>query len=215
MRGGGLLPAYGLILAIVNAAPAGAAPPARLVVLGDSLSAGYQLDADDAFPARLGQALAAAGYRVEVVNAGVSGDTSADGRARLDWAMGDPPPAYAIVELGANDMLRGLDPALTERNLDAILRDLAARRVKVLLAGMQASRNLGADYDDRFDAIYPALAASDHVALYPFFLDGIALDPRYTLEDRMHPNPRGVAIMVRNILPAVEALIGPAPGSAS
>ena len=143
----------------------------RLVVLGDSLAAGYGLPAEEAFPARLQSALAAAGHAVEVINAGVSGDTTAGGLARLDWALGNPAPGFAIVELGANDALRGLDPARAYDNLDRIIARLQRRGVKVLLAGMKAPRNLGRDYANAFDAIYPRLAEKHRVPLYDFFLD--------------------------------------------
>ena len=198
-----------VIVLAVSLAASRAAAPAILLVLGDSLVAGYGLAAADAFPQRLEAALAAHGYSVRVVNGGVSGDTSADGRARLEWALADR-PQFAIVELGANDALRGLDPALTYANLDAILDTLGKRGVRVLLAGMKAPRNLGGEYARAFDSVYPRLSEKYKVALYPFFLDGVALHPDLLQQDGLHPNPKGVAVIVRHILPAVETLLGPA-----
>lgn len=177
-----------------------------LVLLGDSLTAGYGLPAEEAFPAQLERALAARGLDVEIRNAGVSGDTSAGGLARLDWAVG-PDADAVVVELGANDALRGVDPAETERNLDAILRRLTERGLKVLLAGMYAPPNLGAEYAHRFNAIYPRLAEKYDVPLYPFFLDGVALDPALNQADRIHPNAAGVEIIAEQIAPAVAALL--------
>jgi acyl-CoA thioesterase-1 len=194
--------------------PTAAEPPPRLLALGDSLTAGYNLPAEDAFPMKLQARLARAGYRVQVTNAGVSGDTSAGGKARLDWILADGPPAYAIVELGANDALRGLDPKLTEANLDAILTRLQARGAKILLAGMMAPRNMGSDYAASFDAIYPRLQAAHRVALYPFFLNGVALHSDLTQADGLHPTARGVEVIVENILPSVEALLGSLPKEA-
>ncbi|HSE78460.1 MAG TPA: arylesterase [Alphaproteobacteria bacterium] len=179
----------------------------RLVVLGDSLAAGYGLPSEEAFPARLQSALAAAGHTVEVINAGVSGDTTAGGLARLDWALGNPAPGFAIVELGANDALRGLDPARAYENLDRIIARLKQRSVKVLLAGMKAPRNLGRDYANAFDAIYPRLAEKHRVALYDFFLDGVAAIPALNQRDGIHPNARGVEIIVERILPHVTRLL--------
>lgn len=151
--------------------PVAAAEPVKILALGDSLTAGYGLPEADAFTTRLQQALKDKGYDVQVINAGVSGDTTAGGRARLDWALGDQPDV-AVVELGANDGLRGLDPASTRENLDAILTVMKERGVPTLLAGMYAPRNLGREYGDRFNAIYPELAAKHDVPLYPFFLEG-------------------------------------------
>jgi acyl-CoA thioesterase-1 len=188
-----------------------AATPIRLLALGDSLTAGFNLPVSDGFVARLQAALLAKGYVVTVLDAGVSGDTSAGGRARLGWALADQPD-YAIVELGANDALRGIDPAETYANLDAILTTLADRKVKVLLAGMYAPRNMGADYVRAFDAIYPRLQARHNLPLYPFFLDGVVLHPDLTLADGLHPNAKGVQRIVDGILPSVQALLGPPPG---
>lgn len=193
--------------------PVAAAEPVKILALGDSLTAGYGLPEADAFTTRLQQALKDKGYDVQVINAGVSGDTTAGGRARLDWALGDQPDV-AVVELGANDGLRGLDPASTRENLDAILTVMKERGVPTLLAGMYAPRNLGREYGDRFNAIYPELAAKHDVPLYPFFLEGVALDPKLNQEDGMHPNAKGVAIVVNGILPHLTALIDGLPGAA-
>ena len=178
----------------------------RIVALGDSLSAGYLLAAKDAFPAVLERALRAKGRKVEVNNAGVSGDTASGGLERLDWAVGDGAD-LVIVELGANDMLRGTDPAITKAALAKIITGLQARKAKVLLAGMVAAPGMGRDYETRFNAIYPQLAQEFSVPLYPFFLEGVAGDRTLLLSDGMHPNPQGVETIVRNILPAVEALL--------
>ncbi len=180
--------------------------PVKIVVLGDSLSAGYGLPGQAALPARLAEALKAKGVAATVANAGVSGDTASGGRDRLDWSVPDGTDAV-IVELGANDALRGLDPALTKAALDAILQKLQQRRIAVLLAGMKAPRNMGPDYASRFDAIYPALAAAHPVVFYPFFLEGIAADAKLNLADGMHPNAAGVDVIVARILPQVEELI--------
>jgi acyl-CoA thioesterase-1 len=191
--------------------PAGAASmaPVQLVVLGDSLSAGYGLKAAAAFPAELQKALADDGRTVTVVNAGVSGDTANDGLTRLDWSVG-PDASAVILELGANDALRGIDPAITRAALDAILARLKARHLPVLLAGMLAPPNMGESYAAAFDRIFPDLAKSRGVPLYPFFLDGVATDPKLEQGDGMHPNSAGVAVIVHRILPTVEALIAPA-----
>jgi acyl-CoA thioesterase-1 len=199
-----------LLLAAAGATAAAQTPgkgPLRIVVLGDSLVAGFQLKASDAFPAQLERALKTRGHQVEVINAGVSGDTTAAGLERLRWAVPDKADAV-IVELGANDALLGLDPAKAKANLDSIITAVKAGGAEVLLAGMMAPGNMGADYARAFDAIYPALAKKHGVPLYPFFLDGVALDAQLNLSDGMHPNPRGVAEIVRRILPMVEELIG-------
>jgi acyl-CoA thioesterase-1 len=177
------------------------------VVLGDSLVAGYQLDAADAFPERLEAALLARGHAVEVVNAGVSGDTATAGLARVDWSV-DPDADAVIVELGANDMLRGLDPAITRDALDRLLTRLGERRLPVLVAGMRAAPNLGTEYERDFNAIYPELAAAHGALLYPFLLDGVvAVDPKLLLADGLHPSPAGVTVMVERILPLAEELV--------
>ena len=180
--------------------------PVNIVVLGDSLSAGFGLTVEDAFPAKLAAALKAKGAAVKITNAGVSGDTASGGLGRLDWSVPDGTDAV-IVELGANDALRGLDPVLTKAALDTILNKLTARHIPVLLAGMQAPPNMGADYARTFDAIYPALASTYPVVFYPFFLDGVAADPKLNQSDGLHPNVAGVDAIVVRILPAVEELI--------
>jgi acyl-CoA thioesterase-1 len=186
--------------------PDARAEPPRLLVLGDSLVAGYGLPPGQSFPDRLQLDLAARGAEVSVINAGVSGDTTAGGLARLDWSLADNPDAVIII-LGGNDMLRGLPPAGTKANLEAIIGRLRGKGVEVLLAGMMAPRNMGADYVAAFDAIYPALAASHDIEFYPFFLDGVALDPTLNLDDGLHPNRRGIAEISRRILPVVERLL--------
>ncbi|WP_200909777.1 arylesterase [Azospirillum thiophilum] len=187
-----------------------AAAPVKLLALGDSLTAGYGLAEPQGFTRQLEKALSGKGYSVTVINAGVSGDTTAGGRARLDWALADKPDA-AIVELGANDMLRGLDPDQARANLDAILKTLTERKIPTLLAGMFASPSLGKPYTDRFNAIYPDLAKSYDLPLYPFFLDGVALDRTLIQQDGLHPNAQGVAVIVERILPSVTALLDGLP----
>jgi acyl-CoA thioesterase-1 len=195
-------------LAAALTAPAAATTRPRLLVLGDSLTAGYGLPAAQAFPARLQVALDADGARVEVINGGVSGDTSAGGLARLDWLLGDgPKPGYAIVALGANDALRGLSPERMEENLDRIVERFQQAGARVLLAGMRAPPNLGREYAERFAAVFARIAERRRVALYPFFLDGVAGDPGLNLPDGIHPNPAGVDAMVARILPAVRRLV--------
>ena len=197
----------GLFMAFALAIlPVQAAGPVQMVVLGDSLSAGYLLAQDAAFPAVLEKALRAEGLQVEVANAGVSGDTSRGGLERLDWAVPEGTQAV-LVELGANDMLRGIDPARTQESLDTIITRLKARGIKVMLAGMLASPSLGKDYGERFNAIYPALAKKHEIPLYPFFLAGVAGDPALNLDDGMHPNRRGVETIVRSILPAIKSFL--------
>jgi acyl-CoA thioesterase I len=198
--------AFLAILTLAFAAPA-SARTLKLVALGDSLTAGYGVPAGEAFPDQLEAALKAKGFDVAVVNAGVSGDTADDGLARYDWAV--PPDADAlIVELGANDMLRGLAPERTKTTLATILDRAKAAHLPTLLAGMRAAPNLGAEYDRAFDAIYPALAQQDGAILYPFFLDGVAGDPKLNQPDGLHPTAKGVAVIVRRILPSVEELLG-------
>ncbi|WP_305043597.1 arylesterase [Geoalkalibacter sp.] len=175
----------------------------RLTVLGDSLAAGYGLAPDEAFPARLEEALRQAGCPVRVINAGVSGDTTAGGLARLEWALADA-PHIVLVELGGNDALRGLAPEHTQANLDAILGRLKERGVQPILAGMLAPRNLGRDYYSAFDGIYPHLAEKHGVPLYPFFLEGVAGVPELNLPDGIHPNAQGIDEIVRRILPLVK-----------
>jgi acyl-CoA thioesterase-1 len=178
----------------------------KILALGSSLTQGYGLPPGTEFTVQLQKALKQAGVNAVVTNAGVSGDTSAGGLARLDWSLADHPDAV-ILELGSNDMLRGIPPAETEKNLRAILDKLRAAHVKVLLTGMHAQRNLGADYVKQFDTIYPRLAKDYNVLFYPFFLDGVALNPKLNQADGMHPNPTGVKIIVTRILPMVRQLV--------
>lgn len=198
-----------LLLSI--AATASASPQRPLVLaFGDSLTAGYQLDPGLGFAPQLQAALRRHGIAARVADGGVSGDTSAAGRARLAWTLDGlgEKPDLVIVELGANDMLRSLDPAETERNLDAILAELSRRGIPVLLAGMRAARNADPAYIRRFEAIFPALAARHGAAYYPFFLDGVAAVPGMTLADGMHPNFRGVKVMVTRMIAPVKAALG-------
>lgn len=198
-----------LLLAVAGRA-AGAAEPVHVLAFGDSLTAGYGLAEADAFPVRLQAALAARGIAARVQNAGVSGDTTATGRARLDWALAAAPggrPDLVILELGANDGLQGLDPARTRANLAAMLESLAARDIPVLLAGMRAPPNLGRAYGAAFDGLYADLARRYGVPLYPFFLDGVAAEARLNQDDGIHPNAAGVGEIVRRILPHVIAAL--------
>ncbi len=173
--------------------------------------AGYGLDVGQSFPEKLEKALREKGHDVVIANAGVSGDTTSGGLARLDWSIPDG-TQMVILELGANDMLRGVDPKLTRQNLEAMIERLKARDIDVLLAGMLAAPNLGSDYQAAFDAIYPDLAAAHGLALYPFFLDGVAGQPAYQLPDGLHPNAAGIDRMVARALPAVEEAIADATG---
>jgi acyl-CoA thioesterase-1 len=200
--------ALALAAALVLGGPA-AAKPLKLVAFGDSLTAGYGLPPGQAFPDVLARALKAKGWDVEVVNAGVSGDTAADGLARFDWSVPEDGNAI-IVELGANDMLRGANPATTEVTLSHILAKARDAHMATLLAGMVAAPNYGADYKRRFDAIYPELAQRFGVALYPFFLDGVAANRPLQLDDGLHPNRAGVERIVEGILPSVEAVLAQA-----
>ena len=184
-----------------------AAAATRILVFGDSLTSGFGVAPEEAFPVQLAARLEADGYDVIVANGGVTGDTTAAGLARFEWTVGVHPD-IVLLELGANDMLRGLDPGRAEANLDKMLAKLKATKAKVLLLGMRASSNWGADYQKAFDAIYPALAKKYDVPLYPFFLDGVALDPKLNQPDMMHPNPAGVAVIVGRVAPAVERLLG-------
>jgi acyl-CoA thioesterase I len=194
---------------LLSLAPADAAPGSteKLVALGDSLTAGYNLPQSAAFPTVLEAALKARGHQVEIVNAGVSGDTSTGGLDRVDWSVPDGTDGV-ILELGANDMLRGTDPDVTRRALDTIVAKLKDRKIPVMLAGMLAARNLGPDYTRRFDAIYPELAEKHRLVLYPFFLDGVAGETKLALPDGMHPTAEGVKIIVERILPSVERFLG-------
>ncbi len=195
--------AIGCLMVLTTAA---AAEPVRLLVLGDSLTAGYGLAQPDGFQARLAAALAADGVQVRLVDGAVSGDTSAGGLARLDWVLADGADA-AIVELGANDGLRGSDPAAMEANLNAILDRLAARRIRVLLTGMHAPPNLGQDYTAGYDAAFRRLGERKDLIYDPFFLEGVAGDPSLNQADGIHPNPEGVRRIVARLLPLVERLV--------
>jgi len=196
----------GCILAAVAPSSQAENRPLKIVVLGDSLTAGFQLPAAAAFPARLERALTAKGFAVSIANAGVSGDTASGGLSRVAWSV--PPGTDAVIlELGANDMLRGIDPKVTRASLESIIRMLKSRSVEVLLAGMRAAPNMGPEYRRAFDAIYPDLAASYGLVFYPFFLDGIVTDPKFNLGDGIHPNQAGVDVIVARILPKTEELI--------
>jgi acyl-CoA thioesterase-1 len=193
--------------AFAQAPAAGPAKPVKMVVLGDSLSAGLGLSASAAFPTRLQKALKTNGIAVDMINAGVSGDTSSGGRDRLDWSV--PAGTEAVIlELGANDALRGIDPAVTRAALSDILTRLKARGIAVLLCGMVAPPNYGSDYSARFNAIYPELAKSFAAPLYPFFLEGVAADARLNQADGLHPTAEGVDVIVKNMLPTVQAFLG-------
>jgi acyl-CoA thioesterase I len=197
------------LVAVTGLQHAVAAAPLHIVALGDSLTAGYGLATADGFVPRLQAALAEKGVTAKIANAGVSGDTASDGLARLDWSV--PPGTDAvIVELGANDMLRGIKPDVTRAALDAILQQLTQRHISVLLCGMRAAPNMGAEYGAAFERIYPDLATRYGVILYPFFLDGVAADLSLVQQDGMHPNPKGVGVIVGRILPKVEELVAQA-----
>jgi acyl-CoA thioesterase-1 len=203
-----------LVAGAVTFTPAAAQAPLKMVVLGDSLSAGLGLTGPQAYPAKLQKALQDKGIAVEMINAGVSGDTSSGGLDRLDWSIPEGTQAV-IVELGANDALRGLDPKLTRRALEQIVTKLKARNIAVLLAGMLAPPNNGPQYAKSFNAIYPDLAKQFDVALYPFFLDGVAGNDKLNQADGIHPTAQGVDIMVIKSLPAVEAWLRPLLGQKS
>jgi acyl-CoA thioesterase I len=198
-------------LTAAGTAPALANPPVsgpiRIVVLGDSLSAGFGVSATDAFPAKLQKALRDKGIEIAMTNAGVSGDTASGGRDRLDWSVPEGTEGV-IVELGANDALRGIDPSVTRAALSDIVSRLKARGVAVLLCGMLAPPNYGSEYATRFNDIYPDLAKSFGIALYPFFLDGVAADAKLNQVDGIHPTPAGVDIIVKRMMPMVEAFVG-------
>jgi len=183
------------------------AAPLKILAFGTSLTQGLGLPPGTEYTTVLQEKLKAAGVDAKIVNAGVSGDTSADGLSRIDWSLADRPQA-AIVEMGSNDALRGLSPAQTEKNLSVILAKLKAAHIAVLLCGMHAPRNLGPEYAAQFDAIYPRLAKQYGVLFYPFILDGVALNPKLNQADGIHPNPAGVKIIVSRILPYVQQLIG-------
>jgi acyl-CoA thioesterase I len=196
-----------MVSLVVAATPsAHAQTPVRIVALGDSLTAGLGLPVNDGFVPRLQAALAAKGIAAEIANAGVSGDTASGGLARLDWSVPSATDAV-IVELGANDMLRGLRPQVTREALDAVLHRLSERHVAILLCGMRAAPNLGAEYVKSFEAIYPELAAKYDILFYPFFLDGVAGKPDLLQSDGLHPNAVGVEVIVARILRKVQELI--------
>lgn len=194
------------------AAPAAAAEEVKILVLGDSLAAGYGLTnpGRDSFTAQLERALKKRGIEAKVINAGISGNTSKVALDRLDWMLASK-PAYAIVELGGNDGLRGVDPKATRANIDAIIARLKSKGIKVLLAGMLAPKNLGPDYGKAFDAAFPALAKKHDVVFMPFFLKDVALQQELNQPDGIHPNAKGVAVIVRNIMPYVLKLLGRTP----
>jgi acyl-CoA thioesterase-1 len=201
-----------ILLSLIAGTSSGhAAAPVRLLILGDSLTAGYGLPHEDGFQSQLAKALAAQGHDVTFIDAAVSGDTTAGGRARLDWALGDGADV-AIVELGANDGLRGLDPAQMEANLAAILDTLAAKHIPVLLTGMYALPNFGADYGQAFKAVFDRLGARKGVLYDPFFLEGVAAVPSLTQADGLHPNAEGVRREVARLTPLVDQLLGEAGG---
>ena len=190
------------ILALLTVFPL-AAEPVRIVGFGDSLMAGYRLDPGQSFPERLEQALRERGHDVVITNAGVSGDTTSGGLERLDWSVPDETD-IVLLQLGANDMLRAVPPEITERNLAGMIERLQARDIDIILMGMLAAPNLGNAYRETFDAIFPRLAESYGVALYPFFLDGVVTQSGLMLDDGMHPNAEGVGIMVERVLPLIE-----------
>ncbi|HEY7669426.1 MAG TPA: arylesterase [Hyphomicrobium sp.] len=203
------------ILALVNvlaatigpeSALAGAAKPLRIVAFGDSLTSGYGLRPSQSFPVQLQKALKERGHNVVVTNAGVAGDTTAGGLERLEWAVPDGTDAV-IVELGANDALRGIDPKVTRTNLEKIIASLKERRIPILLAGMRSPANWGETYSEDFDGVFPKLARANGLVFYPFFLDGVVLDPKLNQDDGMHPSGKGVAEIVKRMLPVVEELI--------
>jgi acyl-CoA thioesterase-1 len=202
-----LLAVAGLqLLAGFGGAPAASRVP-EVLTFGDSLTAGLGLPAEAAFPSRLEARLKADGVGVHVVNAGVSGDTTTDGLARLDWALADKPD-IVILELGANDALRGIEPSIVRANLEAMIGKIQASGAKLLLMGMRAPPNWGEDYRREFERIYPELAHAHGVTLYPFFLEGVAMDPKLNQPDGLHPNEAGVAVLVDRIAPYVARLIG-------
>lgn len=193
-------------IAIALLPAAAQAAPMKIVAFGDSLTAGFGLPQAQAFPVKLEEALQAEGYDVEIVNAGVSGDTASAGLARLEWSVPDDADGV-ILELGANDALRGVDPAITREALDETIARLKARDIKVLLAGMRSPPNMGQPYIDEFEAIYPDLAEKHDILLYPFIVEGVATKPELNQSDGIHPNAEGVEIIVERFLPTVEEFI--------
>jgi acyl-CoA thioesterase I len=196
-----------LFLALCGSLTPAAGRAPEILAFGDSLTAGLGLPADAAFPSRLEARLRAEGTIVHVTNAGNSGDTTTDGLARLDWALAEKPD-LVILELGANDTLRGIEPGIVRANLDAMITKIQASGAKLLLMGMRAPSNWGKDYQREFDRVYPELAQAHGVTLYPFFLEGVAMDPKLNQPDGLHPNERGVAALVERIAPYVARLIG-------
>ena len=196
----------GMIMVLFGSLTAAHAETLRIVGFGDSLMAGYQLEKQEGFPARLQSELIARGYDVEITDAGVSGDTSSGGLARLDWSVPEETDAV-ILELGANDALRGISPEKTRENLTAMITMLKSRGIKILLAGIYAPPNMGPAYEAEFNAIYPELAKTHDLTLYPFFLDGVTMFPDRVLEDGMHPNARGVEEIVNRFLPVMEEFL--------
>lgn len=201
-----LLALFACLLAAVSPAADAADRPLRIIAFGDSLTAGYGLPASASFPAQLQKALETTGRKIVIENAGVSGDTTQAGLDRLDWSIGDGIDGV-IVELGANDALRGLDPAQTRSALDQIIVRLKARKIPVMLAGMRAPPNMGADFQQRFDSIFPDLAREHGLILYPFFLDGVASRRELNQNDGIHPTADGIKLIVERILPSVERFI--------
>ncbi|WP_230173196.1 arylesterase [Rhizobium sp. CECT 9324] len=195
-----------ILMATLGAARLAAAEPVQLVGFGDSLMAGYQLPQEDALPAQLQRALVAKGHDVVITNAGFSGDTTSGGLSRVDWSVPDGTDGV-ILELGANDALRGIPPDQSEKNLDQIISRLKARGIPILLVGVLAPPNMGAQYGETFNAIYPRLAAKHALPLYPFILDGVITERSLLLEDGMHPNTKGLAVMAQRMLPLAEELV--------
>ena len=194
------------ILASLSAPKPAAAHAPVILAFGDSLTAGFGLPAQESFPVQLAARLKSQGIDAKVINGGVSGDTTADGVAQLGWVLADK-PEFVLLELGANDMLRCIDPAAVRANLDTMIRRFQASGARVLLLGMRATPDCGPDYQRRFDRIYPGLAQQDHVPLYPFFLQGIAMKPQFNQPDMKHPNAKGVAVLVAHIAPWVARLV--------
>nr|WP_041545647.1 MULTISPECIES: arylesterase [Chelativorans] len=201
-----MLSAAAALFVVLAAQLPAQAEPFNIVGFGDSLMAGYELGPGEGFTDRLQAALRERGHEVTVANAGVSGDTTSGGLSRLDWSVPDGTD-LVILELGANDMLRGVAPASTEKNLEEIITRLKARDIRILLVGMYAAPNLGPDYQQAFNSIYPRLAEKHELPLVPFFLEGVAGNASLQLADGMHPNAQGIDLMVKNVLPEVELLL--------
>ena len=203
-----ILASFIFIGATLNSAKAAddACEARKLVVFGDSLVAGYGLEPGAAFPEQLAKKFDQNGMKIEVINAGVSGDTSSSGLARLDWSVGDGVHAV-ILELGANDALRGIPPELTEKNLETMILKFKEKNIEVLLAGMMAPPNMGPAYGEAFNAIYEKLATKHNVQLYPFFLDGVVADPKLNQPDGIHPTKEGISVIVEKFMPSAEKLI--------